>query len=175
MHRGGSSVWGRAWLVSVGVAVGLIVLDQYTKWLAETELVLGQPVNVIGTLLRWHLVYNPGAAFSIATSATWVFTLLSSAAVIGVTWFLTKPHPLAVRIAMVLLLAGAGGNLVDRLTKKPGFGEGHVVDFIALPNFAVFNVADMYITFAAVLYIATSLWPRFFGIPTDEAKENADG
>lgn len=173
MNRGGSSLSGKAWLVSVGIAAGLIVLDQYTKWLAETHLVMGQSVNVIGTLLRWHLVYNPGAAFSFATSATWVFTLLASAAVIGVTWFLSKPHPLAVRIAMVLLLAGAGGNLVDRLTKKPGFGEGHVVDFIALPNFAVFNVADMYITFAAVLYVATSLWPKAFGIPTD--KEKAHG
>lgn len=166
---GSSTRLGKAWFWSVGVAIVLVGVDQLTKVIAEARLTHGQPVPVIGEVLQWRLLYNPGAAFSMGTSSTWIFTIISSVAVVALLWLLIGVRPLAMRIAMTLMLGGAAGNLYDRFMREPGFAVGHVVDFIALPNFPVFNVADMCITAAGVLFVALSLWPKRFGIdPTEE-------
>ena len=71
---------------------------------------------------------------------------------------------------VALAMAGAAGNLVDRLVRSPGFGHGHVVDFIALPNFPIFNVSDMCITAAAALYILAN-----FGVGRATGKTPTSG
>lgn len=143
------------WIIILALA--WIALDQVTKTLAEQAL-KGEPaVPVIGELLQFRLVYNSGAAFSMGTGNTWVFTILATVVVTGLVWTSRKVGHRGWAVALALLIGGAGGNLVDRLAREPGFGQGHVVDFLALPNFPVFNVADIGITCAAVLIAVLAL------------------
>lgn len=128
---------------------------------------MGQPpIELIGTWLRLVYAENTGAAFGIGTGFTWIFTAI--AIVVAVVIVRTSRHlgSLAWAIALGGLLGGALGNLIDRLVRDPGPAQGYVVDFIALPNFPVFNVADMAITCSAVLMILLTLrGVEFSGAP----------
>lgn len=135
------------------IAAGVLGLDQLTKWIAESTLSLHEPVDVIGSFLRFTLIYNSGAAFSIGTGITWVLTIVATAVVVTIIVIARRLGSWLWAVALGVLLGGALGNLTDRLFRPPGFGQGHVVDFIQLPNFAIFNVADMAITCAAVLIV----------------------
>ncbi len=123
------------------LAVGY-VLDQLTKRWVETTMIEGQVIDVLPPLLRWHFIRNPGAAFSIGEEHTWVFTIIQSAVAVFVVVLLFRVRSTVWAVALGGLLGGVLGNLTDRLLRPPGFGVGHVVDFIALPNFAIFNIAD---------------------------------
>ncbi|GER24382.1 lipoprotein signal peptidase [Zafaria cholistanensis] len=125
-------------------------LDQLTKWIVETRMYEGQSIDVLPPLLRWHFIRNPGAAFSIGTDVTWIFTLVMIAVVTYILVLLRKVASRAWAVALGALLGGAAGNLTDRLFREPSFGMGHVVDFIALPNFAIFNIADSLIVCSMV-------------------------
>lgn len=151
------------WAEFAAVAVFLLVLDQITKLWAVATLVPGQPQELIGSVLQLNIIRNPGAAFSTGTGFTWFFTTLSIAATIGVLWFARRVRHRGWAIALGILVAGISGNLVDRLTREPGFYVGHVVDFLQLPNWPIFNVADMCINVAAVLIVILS----FRGIGLD--------
>ena len=147
----------RCFLVTVALGSLWVVVDQLTKIWAERALAGRDPVSVVGELLQLRLLYNPGAAFSMGTNSTWVFTVLASVVVVAIVWQARRLGSLAWAVALGLLLGGAAGNLVDRIVREPGPGRGHVVDFLALPNFPVFNVADIGITCAAVLIILLAL------------------
>lgn len=150
----------RRTLVVLGIAAVWIVLDQLTKAWAERELSVGDPVQVVGDLLRLHLTYNSGAAFSLGTGSTGILTAVASLIVLGVLWQAFKVRSLPWAIAFGLLLGGALGNLVDRFFRAPGPGVGHVVDFLRLPNFPIFNVADIGVTSAACLIAILALQGR---------------
>ncbi|TQL69213.1 signal peptidase II [Nocardioides albertanoniae] len=145
------------------VAVLLLVLDQLTKLWAVATLVPGQPQELVGSVLQLNIIRNPGAAFSTGTGYTWIFTTLSIVATIGVLWFARRVRHRGWAYALGILVAGISGNLIDRLTREPGFYLGHVVDFVQLPNWPIFNVADMCINVAAVLIVILS----FKGIGLD--------
>lgn len=136
---------------TLALAAGWVALDQVTKYWAVRTLSGEPPVRVVGDWFQFRLVYNSGAAFSLGTGSTWVFTLLASVVVVVLLWYAPRVTHRGYAVALGLLIGGAGGNLVDRLLREPGFGRGEVVDFLALPNFPVFNVADIGITSAAVL------------------------
>ena len=138
------------WLV-LAIAVVWVTTDQITKNIAEDVLSDGSTRPFIGELLQFHLVYNPGAAFSMGTGSTGLLTILAVTVCIVIVWNARRLGSLPWAIGLGLLLGGALGNLIDRLTREPGFGKGHVVDFLMLPNFPIFNVADIGITSAAVL------------------------
>lgn len=133
---------GSRTLVMIIVMVIVLVADRVTKHLAMTHLEYGHPVNVVGDTVRWVLVFNPGAAFSFGTSMTWLFTLFQALAVIAalVVAVRIRYSPWAVGVGLVA--GGAGGNLIDRLTRPPGFLHGEVIDFIAVGWWPVFNLAD---------------------------------
>lgn len=131
----------RGWIAVLVLAVGY-VLDQLTKRWVETTMTEGQVIDVLPPLLRWHFIRNPGAAFSIGEEHTWVFTIIQAAVAVFVVVLLFRVRSSAWALALGGLLGGVLGNLTDRLLRPPGFGVGHVVDFIALPNFAIFNIAD---------------------------------
>lgn len=156
-------VWsaGRARAVALGVAVVGVIADQAAKAWALHALTPGVARPFVGPLLQLRLVRNPGAAFSLGTGSTWVFTLL---AVLALGFLLGYVVPrVRVRgwsIALGLLLAGIAGNLIDRLVRPPAVLRGHVIDFLELPHWPIFNVADMCITTAAVLLVALSLFGR---------------
>ncbi len=135
----------------LAIAAVWVVSDQITKNIAEDVLSDGSTRPFIGELLQFHLTYNPGAAFSMGTGSTGLLTILAVTVCIVIVWNARRLGSLPWAIGLGLLLGGALGNLTDRLIREPGFGKGHVVDFLMLPNFPIFNVADMGITFAAVL------------------------
>lgn len=160
----------RAWRwIAVGLAVLGLAIDQITKAVAVARLDPSDPPGYLGGLLHLQLLRNSGAAFSMGSGATVVISLFAGAALVAVAvvvlprarhrWSLT---------ACGMLLAGVSGNFADRLFRAPGVLRGHVVDFFALPRFAVFNVADIFITATAVLVIVMS----FFG--GDSRTDDAD-
>lgn len=144
-------------LLLVVIALVVYVLDQVTKALAVARLDPRVPQELLGEVLQLRLVRNPGAAFSFGTSVTWVFTVISVVVIVAVVLYARRLASRGWGVALGLLLAGAAGNLTDRLLRAPGFARGHVVDFLELPNWPVFNVADSAIVTAAVLVAVLSL------------------
>lgn len=118
----------------------------------------GESVEVLGSFLRFTLVGNPGAAFGLGGNATLVFSIFAVVVAVGL---LVVGLPRITRtwhaVALGLMLGGITGNLYDRMTQPPSFMRGHVVDFVQLPYFAIFNLADICITVAAGLIILMSL------------------
>jgi signal peptidase II len=149
-------------LLFVLVAVTAYAVDLATKLLAVAHLTPGDPVDVLGSLLRFNLVRNPGAAFSTGTSYTLILTVIALIAAGVVIRFGRRLGDRTWAVALGLLLAGVCGNLTDRIFREPGFLRGHVVDFLELPHWPVFNVADMLID-AAVVLIIIQTW-RGIGI-----------
>lgn len=128
-------------------------LDQATKAWAIHSLNEDEPKELIGTLLKLQLTHNPGAAFSFATNATWVLTLIAIAVIIAVLVTARKLRSLGWACAMGLVVGGALGNLTDRFVRAPGGGRGEVVDFLELPHWPIFNIADCSICTAAALVV----------------------
>lgn len=146
-------------LALVGVVAVLVYLaDQGAKALALSNLELNRTVPFVGELLQLHLVKNAGAAFSLGSNSTWVFAIIASLVAIGLVVFARRIRSLGWACVFGLLLGGTLGNLSDRLFREPGFGVGHVVDFFQLYGFpAIFNVADVGITSAMVLFIVLTI------------------
>lgn len=156
MATGSTQRRGLVWVVVVAVAV--IALDQATKWWAQQALAGKPPVEVVGTWLQFTFVRNPGAAFSIGTQFTWLFTLVAILVSVAILYYSRRVTNTWWLVALGVLLGGALGNFVDRLTQPPGFARGHVVDWIALPNYPVFNVADMAVVTAAIGIVVLSVF-----------------
>ena len=132
-------------------AVVVYSADQLTKAWASANLESGQPRQLVGSLLQLNLTRNSGAAFSIATGATWVLTLIASSVVVFILFTARRLGSRGWAMALGLLLGGSLGNLTDRMLRSPGPGRGHVVDFLQLPHFPIFNIGDSAIVSAAVL------------------------
>ena len=128
-------------------------MDQVSKQIAVRELAGHDPVPLLGTFLQLRLLRNPGAAFSAGASLTPLITVVALVATVVVVHYARRVRHRGWAVALGLLLAGVTGNLVDRLFRAPGPFRGHVVDFFALPNWPVFNVADICIDVAGVLLV----------------------
>ncbi len=139
------------------IAAAVLVVDQTSKQWAASSLSPHERVPLLGDALGLRLHHNPGAAFSIGTGATWVFTLVAAVAVVVLAGLVLRPGPRAQRTALGLLLGGAATHLLDRLVRPPAFGHGHVVDFIAYGDWFVGNVADIAIVAGAVVVAWTVL------------------
>ena len=125
-------------------------LDIFSKSLALSTLD-SQPRKLLGSLLQLHLVYNSGAAFSIATNKT---TLLSAFSRAVATLILIRASRFTHRIwilAAGLVVGGITGNLIDRIFRAPGALSGQVIDWIELPHWPTFNLADTSIVSGAIL------------------------
>jgi signal peptidase II len=131
------------------LAVAVLVVDQLTKAWAVSALEPGVRTAVVGDLLGLSLIYNPGAALSIATGMTWVLTVIAVVVVAVTVRAARRIGSRGWAVALGLLLGGAVGNLVDRFFRDPGPARGHVVDFIAYGRLFVGNVADIAIVVAA--------------------------
>lgn len=153
------------------VAAVAYALDQVTKALAVALLAPGEVVPLVGDLLGLRLVRNPGAAFSFASGATWVFTLIAAVVVVAVLRTARRLGSRTWALALGLLLAGAAGNLTDRLLRAPGVARGHVVDFLELPNWPIFNIADTAICTAAALVVLLAVR----GVDVDGTRARAEG
>lgn len=156
------------WVTGIA-AVVIVGLDQWSKWWAETALDLYAYHPVIGDLLGWQLVYNPGAAFGLASGYTWVLTILAAAAVIGLVVFAIMNLRWSWAVGIAALLGGAISHLGDRLFRDPGFGEGHIVDFINYAGFFVGNVADIFLVLGAIYLVLLSLFQKESVSPEPDA------
>ncbi len=139
------------------MAVAGYALDQITKALAVASLDPLEPRPLIGSVLQLHLTRNAGAAFSIATNATWLLTIIASVVIIATIIVARRLRSRAWACALGLLIGGALGNLTDRFFRPPGGGQGHVIDFLELPHWPIFNVADMCVVTAACLIALLAL------------------
>jgi signal peptidase II len=154
--RGRISV--RALLLLGAVALVVYGVDQLAKYLIVTNLREGELVPVLGEVLQLHYVTNSGAAFSLATGFTWILSIVAVGVVIFIVWFARRIRSVGWACVFGLVLGGAAGNLTDRLFRQPGFGTGHVVDFVQVWGFpAIFNIADSAIVVAMGLFIILSL------------------
>jgi signal peptidase II len=130
-----------------------LVVDLVSKQIAVRELTGREPVQVVGDLFQLRLLRNPGAAFSVGPSLTPVITVVAIVAALVICFYATRVRHRGWAVALGLLLAGVTGNLVDRIFRAPGPFRGHVVDFFALPNWPVFNVADICIDVAGAVFV----------------------
>ena len=148
----------RALAVLAVVAVFVYIVDQVSKYFVVTTLTEGASVEVIGEILQFTFVRNPGAAFSIGTGSTWIFAILATAVALFILFFARRIRSVAWAALFGLLLGGNLGNLTDRLIREPGFGIGHVIDFLHVWMFpAIFNVADIAIVSSMGLFILLTL------------------
>ncbi|MBT2503976.1 signal peptidase II [Curtobacterium sp. ISL-83] len=146
-------------------AVVVVALDQGAKALVVAHLPYGTVVPVLGNALQFLYVRNPGAAFSFAVNMTWVFSVVSAAVVVAIIVFARRIRSMWWALVLGMLLGGALGNLLDRLFREPGFGRGHVVDFISTPWMmpAIYNIADSFICVSMVVFVLLTI----FGVNLD--------
>lgn len=159
----------------VTVASIVLTLDVVTKVLAVELLTPNQPVSIIGDTVTWTLVRNPGAAFSMATGYTWVLTLIATTVVIGIIWMGRRLVSPWWALGLGMILGGALGNLVDRFFRWPGPLQGHVIDFLSIGWWPVFNVADPAVVGGAILLVVLSLFGYDFDTVGRRQPDDAPG
>ncbi|MDI2036304.1 signal peptidase II [Paenarthrobacter nitroguajacolicus] len=170
------------WLFA-GFAAFAYTFDQLTKLWVTSTMTEGERIPVLPPLLHWYYIRNSGAAFSIGENVTWIFTIVMAAVSVAILFQLRRLGSAWWALSLGLLLGGALGNLTDRLFREPSFAMGHVVDFIQLPNFAIFNIADSAVVSGVVIICLLTL--RGIGMdgkrhvaaakPSRDAKPAGDG
>lgn len=169
---------GRLALFASAAAV-VVLLDQLSKALVRDALVPGQPVTMITHVMDLSLVYNTGAAFSVGEGQGLLFVLICAAILVACAYEVIreKDMPLSLIACLGCVCGGGVGNAIDRVV------AGKVTDFFATTfmDFAVFNVADIFITCGVIL--AVILWWRWdarrereatagtTGVPGDDGQE----
>ena len=148
-----STHWKRLYTI----AWAIWLLDFATKSWALNTLDSRNPVKLIGSFLQLTLYKNSGAAFSLAQGATIVFTFFAISVVAVIAYYSIKITSFGWSIVLGLALGGILGNLSDRFFRAPGFFVGHVIDWIQLPNWPVFNLADSAIVVAASIAVILSI------------------
>jgi len=151
-------------------ALVLVLLDQYTKYIALTSLKPIKTMTFVEGFMDFTFVENRGAAFGMLSGARWFFIIVTAAITVGIIYYVAKKIPKAgneykaLKFSLMLILAGAWGNVYDRIFR------GYVVDFFEFTFFEwpVFNVADIYVVCGAILM---SVVVMFFIKDEDEKKE----
>jgi signal peptidase II len=154
----------------MGVAVVILIADVISKQVVVAQLSNRGPVTVIPSVLDLELTRNAGAAFGFAAGATVIFTVVAAAVVFFIARAARRLASTGWAWSLGLLLGGALGNLGDRLFRAPGPLRGHVVDWIHLHHWPVFNVADSAIVIGGLLAVVLSMR----GIRLDGSKDGAD-
>ena len=139
--------------VLLAVAVTVLAADIISKVIVVATLSTRPPVRLLGGLLTLRVDRNPGAAFSIGTSMTIVFSAIALGVIVFILRTSRRIRSTAWAVTLGLLLGGATGNLTDRLLRSPGPLRGYVVDWIQLPHWPVFNVADSSIVCGGILAV----------------------
>jgi signal peptidase II len=145
------------WKRLYAIAWAVWLFDFATKSWAVNSLDSRNPVEVIGDFLQLTLYKNPGAAFSLAEGFTIIFTLIAISVVGVIAYYSTKITSKGWSIVLGLALGGILGNLSDRIFREPGFFVGHVIDWIQIPNWPVFNLADSAIVVASAIAVILSV------------------
>ncbi|MCX6449662.1 MAG: signal peptidase II [Actinobacteria bacterium] len=128
----------------------VFALDHLTKTLA-IEYLSDEPRKIIGSILQFRLSFNSGAAFSLASSGTIFLSSFSIIMAATIFYFGRKVNSNPWAVALGLALGGIFGNLSDRIFRSPGRLQGEVVDWIQIPHWPIFNIADTSVVSAAIL------------------------
>lgn len=136
-------------ILLIAIIVGVIALDQLTKWLAVIYLEGAPSLPLWQDVLHFTYTRNEGAAFGIFSNQRWVFMVFSTIAIVAllVVLFAYRPKSRYVQITLAMIVGGGIGNMIDRIAL------GYVIDFIdfTLIDFAIFNVADSFVTVGAFM------------------------
>jgi len=143
--------------VLLAVAVAVLAADIATKAIVVATLSGHPPVRLLRGFLILVLSRNPGAAFSIGPSLTVFFTAIAAGVIVFILRTSRRIRSASWAVSLGLLLGGATGNLTDRLLRSPGPLRGHVVDWIMLPHWPVFNLADSSIVCGGALAVLLAL------------------
>lgn len=167
---GGPGFGANFWIV-VGVAAAALAIDLASKAWALANLTEGESRPLLGNFVRLQLIHNAGAAFSMGAGTTWIFTILSAVIIVAILWYARSVTSSVLAVILGFLAGGAAGNLWDRLTRPPGFGQGHVVDFLNYNNWFIGNVADIWIVVAAASLV---IWGVVTSSRRDQEKTSHD-
>ncbi|MFM2263746.1 MAG: hypothetical protein RLY81_98 [Actinomycetota bacterium] len=149
--EGRTALTVRTWRTLFSVAWTVWILDLATKIWAVNNLSYKSNIKVIGEFFQLTFVRNPGAAFSFAQGATIFLSLFSLIVMIAILYYSPKITSSGWAVVLGLVLGGILGNMVDRIFREPGVLRGHVIDWLQLPNWPVFNIADTAIVVAALI------------------------
>lgn len=128
------------------IAIGIVLIDQASKYIIATSLELGEKIYIIGNWMKITYVQNRGVAFSMFSGNQIITIILTSILLIVCLAFILKENKnKALLVVLTCIFAGGIGNLIDRIFR------GYVVDMISCGNFAVFNVADIFVTCGCIL------------------------
>jgi signal peptidase II len=153
-------------LLATAIVLGVVALDQLSKWWAVSELP-GDPVRLVGDDVGFVVVRNTGSAFSLLQSFTPFLAVVAIVVAVLLVRTVRRTRDTLMVVGLSLVLGGALGNLIDRLFRSPGVLRGAVVDFVHVGDFPTFNVADSAITIGAVLIV---IW----AVRTDLRERRAD-
>jgi len=145
--------------VLAAVAAFVLTADIVSKAIVVAHLRPDQPVHLLGNVFELWLTRNPGAAFSVGTGETFIFTAIALAVVIYIARTARKLYSVGWAVALGLLLGGAIGNLGDRIFRSPGLFRGYVVDWIGVvPRYyPIFNLADSAIVCGGILTVILAM------------------
>lgn len=143
----------RWFLLACAVAAGAVLIDQGSKALALAQLSSARmtAIPLLGDWLGLQLAFNPGTVMSLGSDSTWLLTVIATAASIALLIAAARAPSAGWAVAIGLVWGGAVGNLLDRLFAPPGFGRGHVTDFLAYGNLFIGNLADVILAFGVAL------------------------
>ena len=145
--------------VAAIVAAGIVVIDQATKAVALATLSEEARIPLLGDLFGLQLAFNPGAILSLGSGFTGVLTLVGAGAVVWLIIAALRARTAGLAVAFGFILGGALGNLIDRLFSPPGFGVGHVTDFLAYGTLFIGNLADVALGIGVILLLGIT-WTR---------------
>lgn len=160
----------RRYLLLVLVALAAVGADLLTKEWVLATFREGERLDVIGSVVQFTLVYNTGAAFSMGTDHTWVFSTIAIVVVCVIAYIGLRVRSVWWAVTLGLMMGGAAGNLVDRLFRGAEPLHGAVVDFIKVMSFPVFNIADSCVVVGACLVVLLT----FKGVELDGATASDD-
>jgi signal peptidase II len=169
--------------VLAGVAALVLTADAVSKAIVVAHLRPDQPVHLLGNVFELWLTRNPGAAFSVGTGETVVFTVIAFGVIVYIARTARRLYSLGWAIALGLLLGGAAGNLGDRIFRAPGLFRGDVVDWIGVvPRYyPIFNLADSAIVCGGILMVILAMrgyhldGTRTVGDPAADGDGDGDG
>jgi signal peptidase II len=141
----------------IAVSAFLVFLLDFVSKAIAIQFLPDHPVPIIGSLLQLNLQFNSGAAFSLGTSKTVWLSALAVGAVALIFYYGNKVTNQSWALALGIALGGILGNFSDRLFRQPGFLSGQVVDWIELPHWPTFNIADSSIVISAIIVVILSV------------------
>ena len=160
-------------ILLIGIILGAVFLDQLTKWLAVIYLESLTTFPLWQDVLHLTYVQNEGAAFGIFSNQRWIFMVFSTVAIVGLSIYLFRfsPKKPMIRIPIAMIIGGGIGNMIDRILL------GYVIDFIdfTLIDFAVFNVADSFVTIGAFMIMGYLIVDIIRDAKAEKQKKLADG